>query len=161
MNKRTMRSFSFGLILSVLLIGSVYYSQDHSKQPTFEIDDATSLLQEKGYTVLKNSEYSAMKEKTFVQNEATIQENKEDQSQENPEEKSTTDSIINYQLEVVSGMTSSEIANTLGQNQIVKDEAEFAHYLIKNGFQTEIQLGSYSLTNRMDFAQIAKMITKR
>ena len=71
------------------------------------------------------------------------------------------DSIINFQLEVESGMTSSEIATKLAQNKIVEDEEDFAEYLIKNGYQTDIQLGSYSLTNRMSYDQIAKMITKK
>ena len=34
MNKRSVRSFAFGLILAVTLIGSVYYFQNDSKQPT-------------------------------------------------------------------------------------------------------------------------------
>ena len=58
-------------------------------------------------------------------------------------------------------MTSSEIAAKLAQNKIVMDEEDFAEYLIKNDYQTDIQLGSYSLTNRMSYDQIAKMITKR
>ena len=58
-------------------------------------------------------------------------------------------------------MTSSEIAAKLAQNKIVMDEEDFAEYLIKNDYQTDIQMGSYSLTNRMSYDQIAKMITKR
>ena len=58
-------------------------------------------------------------------------------------------------------MTSSEIATKLAQNKIVKEEEDFAEYLIKNDYQTDIQLGSYSLTNRMSYDQIAKMITKK
>lgn len=70
------------------------------------------------------------------------------------------DPIINYQLEIVSGMTSNEIATILAQNQVVQDEAAFAHFLIKHNYHTALQLGSFPVTNQMNFEQIANMITK-
>ncbi len=48
MNKRNLRSFAFGLIIAVTLIGSVYYFQNDSIQPTMKVDDATSFLAKKG-----------------------------------------------------------------------------------------------------------------
>ncbi len=168
MNKRNLRSFAFGLIIAVTLIGSVYYFQNDSIQLTMKVDDATSFLAEKGYTVIKDSEYKDLKERTSIQSKSTLSENKDVPLQENTEEKveispsaDTPNSIINFQLEVESGMTSSEISTKLAQNKIVDDEEDFANYLINNGYQTEIQLGSYSLTNRMSYDQIAKMITKK
>ena len=169
MNKRSVRSFAFGLILAVTLIGSIYYFQNDSKQPTLEVNEATSLLEKKGYIVLKESEYNTLKDKAPIQDEKKQPEDKEIPIPENTERKveipppaeNTGDSIINFQLEVESGMTSSEIATKLAQNKIVKDEEDFAEYLIKNDYQTDIQLGSYSLTNRMSYDQIAKMITKK
>jgi hypothetical protein len=168
MNKRNLRSFAFGLFIAVTLIGSVYYFQNDSIQPTMKVDDATSFLAKKGYTVIKDSEYKDLKEKTSIQSKSTIPENKDEPLQESTKEKvqinssaDTPNSIINFQLEVESGMTSSEISTELAQNKIVDDEEDFANYLINKGYQTEIQLGSYSLTNRMSYDQIAKMITKK
>jgi len=169
MNKRSVRSFASGLILAVTLIGSIYYYQNDSKLSTIEVDEATSFLADKGYIVLKESEYNTLKDKALIQNEKIQPESKEKPIQENTEDKAeidppaadTADSIINFQLEVESGMTSSEIAAKLAQNNIVMDEEDFAEYLIKNDYQTDIQMGSYSLTNRMSYDQIAKMITKR
>ena len=167
MNKRSVRSFASGLILAITLIGSFYFAHNDSK-PTMEVDEATSFLENEGYIVLKESEYNTLKDKAPIQNDKKqpenkkpIQENTEVKVETVPPTADTTDSIINFQLEVESGMTSSEIAAKLAQNKIVKDEEDFAKYLIKNDYQTDIQLGSYSLTNRMSYDQIAKMITKK
>ena len=170
MNKRSVRSFAFGLILAVTLIGSVYYLQNDHK-PSMEVEDATSYLTDKGYIILRESEYNALKDGTPIQKEDTQPESTKEPNQEktaakediktNPPALEPENPIINFQLEVVGGMTSSEIAAKLAQNKIVVNEEDFAEYLIKNDYQTDIQLGSYSLTNRMSYDQIAKMITKR
>ncbi len=169
MNKRSVRSFAFGLILAVTLIGSVYYGQKDSEPSSMEIEEATSFLANKGYMILKKSEYNALKGQALIQEEETKPKSETNQektetkvdTKTNPPAPETKDSIINFQLEVVSGMTSSEIAAKLAENKIVDDEEDFAEHLIKNDYQTDIQVGSYSLTNKMSYDQIAKMITKR
>ena len=169
MNKRSVRSFAFGLILAVTLIGSVYYGQKDSGPSSMEIEEATSFLANKGYMILKKSEYNALKGQALIQEEETKPKSETNQektetkvdTKTNPSAPETKDSIINFQLEVVSGMTSSEISAKLAENKIVDDEEDFAEHLIKNDYQTDIQVGSYSLTNKMSYDQIAKMITKR
>ena len=87
MNKRSVRSFASGLILAVTLIGSIYYYQNDSKLSTIEVDEATSFLADKGYIVLKESEYNALKDKALIQNEKIQPESKEKPIQENTEGK--------------------------------------------------------------------------
>src|SRR4051794_39785878 len=108
MNKRSVRSFASGLILAVTLIGSIYYFQNESKQPTLEVNEATSFLEKKGYIVLKESEYNTLKDKAPIQDKKKQPEDKAIPIPENTERKAeivppvenTMDSIINFQLEV-------------------------------------------------------------
>lgn len=170
MNKRNVRSFAIGVFLSVSLIGFFYFFQYEPRQGAYDLEDARALLEEKGYVTLEKSEYSALQEKAVLPNEATPQEqekkeveepNEGTQEKEAVNEDQSADKIINYQLEIVSGMTSNEIAKILAQNKIVQDETAFAKFLINHDYQTDIQLGSFPLTNQMSFEQIANMISKK
>lgn len=169
MNKRSVRSIAIGIFLSSLLIGLFYFFQQEPRQEEYSLEDARTLLEGKGYTILGNSEYKALQEKATIPNGATPQEQGKEEvekSNESTQEKvvndgQSTDMIINYQLEIVSGMTSNEIAKMLAQNKIVQDETAFANFLIDHDYHTDIQLGAFPLTNQMSFEQIANMISKK
>lgn len=168
MNKRTIRSFATGIFLSVCLIGVFYVFPLESGQDEYSLEEARTLLEGKGYIILEESDYHALQEKATIQNNITSEEQEEKEAEEpnksNQEDiniDQSTSTIINYQLDIVSGMTSNEIAKVLAQNKIVQDETAFTNFLISHDYQTNIQLGSFPLTNQMTFEQIANMITKR
>jgi cell division protein YceG involved in septum cleavage len=124
-------------------------------------------LEGRGYIILEESEYNALQGKATVPNKTKLQEREKVEvkepnknTEEDVQDEPDANPIINYQLEISSGMTSNEIATILAQNQIVQDEAAFAHLLIKHNYHTAIQLGSFPVTNQMSFEQIANMITK-
>ncbi|MCQ6273692.1 aminodeoxychorismate lyase [Bacillus sp. V3B] len=169
MNKRNVRSFAIGVFLSIFLIGLFYFFQNDTKQDEDDLEEARAFLEENGYIILEDSEYSTLQEKATIPKDIPTQEQVEEKVEEpnksNQEDDVDDDQsahmIINYQLEIVSGMTSNEIAKILTQNHIVQDETSFANFLINHGYHTDIQLGSFPLTNQMSFEQIANMITKR
>lgn len=169
MNKYSIRSFAFGILVTVCLIGLVYFGQDNNIKGKNNIEVSKTLLEKSGFVVISKSEYTNLQNKTSKQSEVIQKDEKKKEKVATQElvkkegkndEVPVEDNLINYQLEVVSGMTSNEIAKILADQKIVEDEAAFANYLAENGYQTKIQLGSYSLTNKMNAEQIAKMITK-
>ncbi|MDP4085218.1 MAG: aminodeoxychorismate lyase [Bacillota bacterium] len=161
MNKRGLRAFSFGIIFTISMLGSYYYT--FNKQPVNQLNqkNAKALLQKNGYVILSESEFSKIKKNTVpnkaVPKRSETQNSKKQQVTPPP---NPTTSNVTYRLQVVSGMTSEEIAHILAEQKIIENEREFQSYLITHNYHTKVQLGSYDLTNKMDYSQIAKTITK-
>lgn len=57
-------------------------------------------------------------------------------------------------------MTTGEISLQLRNAEIIEDEVEFEQFLIKNGYNTKVQIGIFQLHNKMTYEEIAKIITK-
>jgi hypothetical protein len=160
MNKRSIRAFSLGIIFTVSVIGSYYFYFDNSlKLPNSS--QAKNLLEEKGYTVLTKTEYQKLRGKIISTNK---QQTKQSKAQKKILSKNQTIRQENnntaYLLQVVAGMPSGEIANLLAEQNIIENANEFQQYLITHQYETKVQLGTYNLTNKMDYEQIAKIITK-
>jgi hypothetical protein len=157
MNKRGIQAFSLGIIFTVSILGSYYFYFDKSSdQPN--ISEAKNFLKSKGYTILSQTDYQKLKEKSTSQTKNTSSNQKQEHSKnqavtENNNEKT-------YQLQVTSGMASGEIANLLAEYKIIENTTEFEQYLITHQYETKVQLGTYNLTNKMDYKQISKIITK-
>lgn len=154
MNKRGLRAFSMGILLSVGILGSNYFFFEKKADQPMSEQAAKSLLQKDGYTIIPADDYKKLKQ-AAQKNTSSAKQEKAGAGKKQIENKVTT-----YQLQVTSGMSSGEIAKTLADNHIIENEKEFAQYLIVHKYQTRIQLGTYTLTNSMDYAQLAKIITK-
>lgn len=153
MNRRNTRAFAFGVLLSVCIIGIFYFSIDDKKAPEMNIDRAKTILEEKGYVVLTKDNYNQM-EKTL--SNQTSKEKKE----QTPDPPKSKESVTAYQLEIVSGMVSRDIADILAKEKIIDDANRFELYLEENGYSKKIQLGSFELTSKMSYKDMAKIITK-
>lgn len=156
MNKRGLRAISIGILLAVSVIGSDYYIFEKKDNKPLDQQTAKTLLQKEGYVVLSAEDYKKVKMQTRQKNT-----NSEIQTQANTlNKKQVENEELTYQLQIVSGVSSGEIAKLLVENHIIENENEFAQYMITHHFQTKIQLGTFSLSNTMSYDQIAKIITK-
>ncbi|WP_419393685.1 hypothetical protein [Cytobacillus praedii] len=153
MNRRNTQAFAFGVLLSVCIIGIFYFSIDDKKAPEMNIDRAKTFIEEKGYVVLTKDNYKQM-EKTL--SNQTSKEKKE----QTPDPPKSKESVTAYQLEIVSGMVSRDIADILAKEKIIDDANRFELYLEENGYSKKIQLGSFELTSKMSYKDMAKIITK-
>jgi hypothetical protein len=156
MNKQGIRAFSLGIIFTVSVIGSYYFYFNNQSGPS-NFSQTKSLLEKKGYTVLTKTEYQKLNEKNKQPQKQTKvqfknQHNNQTTTQENDNK--------TYHLQVIAGMSSGEIANLLAEQKIIENAGEFQQYLTNHHYETKVQLGSYDLTNKMDYEQIAKIITK-
>jgi hypothetical protein len=162
MNKRGIQAFSLGIIFTVSILGSYYFYFDKSSsQPN--ISEAKSLLKSKGYTILTQTEYLNLKDSSQTKATTTKKQQQSKASAKDQSKKQTTtqnNDEKTYQLQVTSGMASGEIANLLAKNKIIENAMEFEQYLITHQYETKVQLGTYILTTKMDYEQLAKIITK-
>ncbi|GLB58204.1 hypothetical protein [Cytobacillus sp. NCCP-133] len=156
MNKRNTRAFSFGILITVLIMGTVYFFDRDDASPNMQkgVEAAKQLVIQEGYMVLTQEEYANLQEKikNASKPETAQKEQKTGKAQEEPSS--------SYQLEIVSGMTPGEIAEQLKNKNIVNDAEEFGRYLEEYGYSKKIQLGTFELSSQMSYQDIAKLITK-
>jgi TPP-dependent indolepyruvate ferredoxin oxidoreductase alpha subunit len=157
MNKRTSQAFAFGILFSAisLWIGSSVIA-DKERTPEITVSNAKELLETKGYTVMSSDEFSKLAPKK--------EEKIADKMAEAPAEKAKTEEVKQEEkkatLVIAGGMSPGDVALMLKSQGIIDDESKFERYLIDQGFHTKVQIGTYELTNSMDYYQIAKVITK-
>ena len=156
MNKRNTRAFAFGVLISVCTIGAFYFSMDREKSADLNIKNAQSLLEDNGYVVLAKDTYDQMNK--TITNQTKQAEPKEQEKIPKPPE--TEEISLTYQLEIVSGMFSHDIAVVLAEKNIIDDANQFETYLEENGYSKRIQLGTFELNAKMSYKEIAKIITK-
>lgn len=71
MNKQSLRSFAFGIFMTVCIIGFVSLFQKESQQ-SINPKDAKALLEESGYVIIPAAEYNEL------QNKANAKTNEEE-----------------------------------------------------------------------------------
>ncbi|MFT8319274.1 MAG: endolytic transglycosylase MltG [Bacillus sp. (in: firmicutes)] len=156
MNKRSIRSFALGVFFSVSLIGS-YYSfieKNHTAVP--DTKEAEKQLSNNGYTIIKKEEFEQLQTQ-LKQAEEQLKEKKKETAQE---KKTTQEETNFYELYIVKGMTISQIAEQLANKNIIDNKEGFENYLIKNNYHTKVQIGKFALTNKMNYKEIAEIMTK-
>lgn len=161
MNKRTIRSFAFGIFFTVSAIGTFYYfinPEVTKSSPVLTVEEAKKILEEQNLHILTKTEYEQLKAQENIVNEITEKESSQIDQPEK-EEQVDTPPIKTYQLKINSGMSISRIADILYQEEILTDPKEFEDYLINNDYHTKIQVGSFTLTNSMSFKEMAILIT--
>lgn len=63
-------------------------------------------------------------------------------------------------IEVVSGMSSYEIAQLLENAGIIEDAADFDSYLNANGYSTQLKINTYTFDSNMTYEEIAEALIK-
>ncbi|MCE4047043.1 MULTISPECIES: hypothetical protein [Bacillaceae] len=167
MNKRSLRSFAFGLFAASSIIGAytVYTGSqkaDTDKQITTE--QAEKVLSAKGFTTVANEDYEELVAAKEQAEKAAQQAKADKKAAETEEAKQAetekADEPISYKLKIKSGMSPGEIADTLTKEKIIKDKDEFEAFLIDNDYHTKVQVGTFRVYSDMSFREIAEKITK-
>lgn len=153
MNKRTAQAFALGIAFSAtsLWAGSSVIAEP---KPKVTVSSAKHLLEKEGFKVLKNDEFLKLSEKEEKEEQKQVEATPEKAEPEKAlEEKKAT-------LVIAGGMSPGDVAVMLKSQGMIDDEDKFERYLIDQGFHTKVQIGTYELTDSMDYYQIAKVITK-
>lgn len=160
MYKGNVRSFAFGILFSVSLIGTSFFIFE--EKPDTTIQEAKAILKEEGFITLSKEEYENL-EKKNTEKTAEVEEKAEKVKQEDEpptEEEETEKDDTPFQLEIVSGMNTEEISSILEVANIIEDKNDFEQFLIDHDFNTKVQVGVFELNNSMGYEEIAKTITK-
>ncbi|MFS0861561.1 hypothetical protein [Fredinandcohnia sp. 179-A 10B2 NHS] len=147
MDKLLLRGIAVGIILSTIIYGYFYYFE--KGEPVISETQVNDYLEEKGYVSLSKEKYSEL-----LQEETDINENqKVNEPLSEPIKKEIT-----YSLSIEPGMNSNQIAEVLENEEIIQNSSDLNTYLIENGLNTKIQIGTYELSNLMDVSEIVKII---
>ncbi|MFD2446066.1 hypothetical protein ACFSO7_19080 [Bacillus sp. CGMCC 1.16607] len=161
MNNRAFRSFGFGILFSVSIIGTSYLVLDKQSEKTeVTVEDAKNTLKKADYQVYTTKEFEEVKKEIRAQIEKETKENQAQNKNKAKLNNSPQKTMITYHLEIVSGMTSQDIVDRLSKAKLVKEPEKLQNYLDEHHYSTKIQLGVFELTSEMSFEQIAKTITK-
>lgn len=170
MYKRNVRSFSLGILFSVILVAIYTFMIDEKPaDPAYTENTARTYLEDAGYTVLTEEEYNA--QMNTQQNDTEKQQTAPDPIEETENESDAQDTVENeqnvpeapsasFELEINNGMTPSQISSLLEQAGMIENADEFTQFVEENGYSTKIQLGVFEISKGMSSEEIAKIITK-
>ncbi|MDP4163022.1 MAG: hypothetical protein Q8898_07955 [Bacillota bacterium] len=162
MDRRRMRAFSFGIFLTVSIIGSYYYYFNQKIYFSSDFDLEKKHLEKQGYIVIKNQEYLKLQKSAGVRVQGG-KSNSSKISNGNVPARFKQDELKNeylYHLVIMNGMNSDQIVHLLFQQKIIANEKDFGQFLISKQYEKKLQLGSYDVSSKMSFDQLAKTITK-
>ncbi|WP_315905810.1 endolytic transglycosylase MltG [Priestia koreensis] len=151
MTASTIRSFSFGLLLATCIIGIVYYTsmeqtiaKPQERIPKLTEKSAKSFLEEKGYKIVSKQEWT------------------QPQSEQKPDKPvlSQPTPPSNVTITVSAGTTSSDVANALQKQGVIKNTSDFIQYLTDHQLNQKIQIGTYKIKQGMSIVEISKIITQ-
>jgi hypothetical protein len=177
MSKGFLRGLSTGIIFTTALFTIYLYPlNDMSWSPqgqSLNKEAISAYLKENGQIAMTNDEYNHLKQveeqNTELQNELTrvkkgqAEDQKVDETQSssdpsaNPEENSE---VIKYTLEIKQGMTGPNVSGKLEEVNIIESATELSDYLLKQGWEGSIQVGTFELASTLTIEEIARIITK-
>lgn len=152
MNKRSVRSFSIGILFAALLL----FISGFGKETDLSLKKAKEVLKDEGYVVVTNEDYA----KLSAPQTKEVPEKTEEQKVETKAPEKEEVKVVYFVLEITSGMSTGEISSKLKQANVLDNEKEFEQFLIENGYHTKVQVGTFELNSEMSHEEIAKIITK-
>lgn len=156
-NKYRLQAFSFGVIFSVAVIGTYYYFFMNNEQTTVAaptIEEAKKVVVAHDFVILTKKEHHDLEQAN--EQLSTLKEQQKKKSEQDKQEKK----VKTYTLQVKTGMTSEDIAQLLKKAEMIDSERDFIDYMAINGYSKSIQLGSFTITDKMSYKEIAKIITR-
>jgi len=148
MNKRTVRAFSLGILVTTITFAVLLYfldeptaelatSDDEKREMTAEIENLTTTI------ARLEEENHELKDKI---------RSLEEKAKEPPPEP--------VLIEIHAGMTNDDVVELLYEKNIITDKAHFKQFMVEQGSDRKLQVGTYILYPNMPRETIAKIITK-
>jgi cell division protein YceG involved in septum cleavage len=131
MNKARLQGLSAGIIFTTTLFAGFYYGTGLFEGTNPTAEEAKKTVQP------KNPDKDSMEKGA---------------SKKDP-------SIVTYTIKVKTNMTTTEIADSLANEKIIDDAAEFEAYMNDHDFSKKIQIGEFVVTNNMTYRQLANTLT--
>ncbi|GEK33927.1 hypothetical protein [Kurthia sibirica] len=144
--KAIMRSFGIALFIAGAAMSVIQMNEVEPKEPIKEA-------------------FVTADELAKVQQQLQVQQQVNDkltaQLKKQSQKKANQPKIVQYTLNVKSGMGTSEVSTALQQAKMIEDANDFEELLINEGLSSKIQLGKSKLDSTMSQKEIVAVITAR
>jgi len=184
MTKNGMRAFASGMIITCAVIAFFYYfisndvkssSKKVANKPLTE-NSVENFLSKKGQVAIDQATYDKWQaedqqleaggkgnnnKKNNSDNTSSDSGNTENQSntKNNGKKKASQQQTRVVTIQVKPGMTSTDIADQLLSDKIIKNSTTLVDYIIGHDLENRIQLGSYQIKSNMTNQQIAEILS--
>lgn len=150
MTAQILRSFALGIIVATITCGTVYYTTKDEvvKQPKpveLTTDQLKAKLTEQGYVVQTEDEYKE---------QIALIDTPKEEPEKPVEEKVVFKTVIN----VVSGMTSIDVGESLAKAGIIDKPIDFFKLVEKRKLEQALRPGSYEVNSEMSLEEVVKAI---
>ncbi|EQB95041.1 aminodeoxychorismate lyase [Geobacillus sp. A8] len=148
MNKRSMRSFALGLLVSTALIGASYYASPPAAPTEAEVK---AFLKQHGLVAVAKEEYDRLR---------SAQPNAAPKAASKQMSEPSGQTVYVYRLVIQKGDTPETFARELEEAGIVQSARAFNDYLEQHGLTRSIRPGVYNVRSDMDYAAIGRLIAE-
>ncbi|MDA1474836.1 endolytic transglycosylase MltG [Bacillus changyiensis] len=178
MNRQSVQAFAGGMILATGVLAGAFYLTGNGNA---ESKDAEKVSESNVKTYLKNNEQIAVEKNEYQEllqyKETALKQGKVAQKDNNKAEDKNKDKDKNkdndkkedkdkkkkdtkYKLEIKSGMSLSEVADTLAKEKVVSSADKFEKYAKKSGYESKLRAGKYELKRGESFKKIVETLSK-
>ena len=160
MTPKVLSSFAAGIIVAAGVCGAVYFSSSEEETVTqaaespkntvtkeMTEDEMKNELSSLGYVIKTEDEYSAELQKA----EQTAKENSNQQDQQ---------VVYKTVINVASGMTSIDVAQTLVKGKIIKDASSFTKTIESRKLENKLKPGVFEVDSTMSMDEVINHIFK-
>lgn len=160
MTKKMLQGIATGILLTTLLLAYNFYFTDNfhvikeipsEEKVNFTEHDLEDYLQDHGLVAIDKLEYEQLLD---IASEEVVES--APSSREKVIERVVVKEIT---FTIEPGMSSGSVAQSLEESGLIADRVEFEKYVSRNGLETRIKAGVYSLTSDMSLEDILKTIT--
>ncbi|GGM31525.1 hypothetical protein GCM10011351_17110 [Paraliobacillus quinghaiensis] len=167
--KQIVRAFALGILTATVLLGVIYFfdndnddvvgEQNTAENNVMDLEEMIEELEMNGYYVSTEEPTDEQDlTETETQKESTENES-ENESGSDTDTETTAPETFNLTIE--SGMTISQVAESLENANIIEDREVFITYLNDNDYGTNIQIGEFELNSEMTLQEIADTIANQ
>ncbi|QOY36142.1 endolytic transglycosylase MltG [Anaerobacillus isosaccharinicus] len=162
MTKKMLQGIATGILLTTLLLAYNFYFTDNflvikekpsEEKMNFTEQDLEDYLQDHGLVAIDKLEYEQLLEGNLASEEVI------ESAPSSPEKVIERVVVKEITFTIEPGMSSGSVAQSLEESGLIADRSVFEEYVSRNGLETKIKAGVYSLTSDMSLEDILKTIT--
>ena len=171
--KYYLRGAGVGVIVTTLILMIAFHvtAGKEEKEPVPETEQSLTIAEalsekessEESPALKKETEETVppaeTKETEETKPPAETEETGEAEETKPPMEKESEEEIRIVEFRIYSGQSPAAVAKNLMEAGIIEDEDAFYRYLVDNGLNDLLEVGTFSLPQNGEFSEIAKILT--
>jgi hypothetical protein len=166
LTKHGMRGFAAGILLASGIVALYYYqlmpkNDDEKAEAPLTESRVDAYLASKGEIAVDKAAFEKW-QASESQKASGDQGKAADKSSANDDKKNADQpKVYKAKITVKQGMTTSDVAEALEKQHVIKDRHQLTQYVIDHKLEPYLQLGTYTFTSDMSIPDIAKKLTTK